>query len=163
MDIEAMRKALRITREELEAALREITREELTSGDPTISTPMGLGAKPETEYNSTATADDAFIQLAPPSGQYVYLMCITANVGTDGDSVELQVLCTDDIWRTVDKLKMLANTSMVKGYPNLKLDKIRVAGVEYAVKAGDGTTATVRLVSRGTGGWEASVQYYFGE
>jgi len=146
----------------LRVALREILREELTSGNSAISAPMGLGEKPETEYNSTATADDAFIQLVPPSGQYVYLMCITANVGTDGDSVELQVLCTDDIWRIVDRRKMLANTSMVKGYPNLKLDKIRVAGTEYAVKPGDGTIATVRLVSRGTGGWEASIQYYFG-
>jgi len=31
----------------------------------------------------------------------------------------------------------------------------------FDVKAGDGAIATVRLVSRGTGGWGASVQYYF--
>jgi len=145
---EGHRKAL----EQARAVFREVLREE-----------FALGAKPETDYNSTTTADDAFINIIPPNGQYVYLMCITANVGTDGDVVELQVLCTDDKWRIVDRLKMLANTSMIKGYPNMKLDKIKVAGTEYTVKEGDGTTAIVRLVSRGTGGWEASIQYFCGE
>jgi len=57
-------------------------------------------------------------------------------------------------------LKMLANTSMIKGYPNLKLDKVKVAGVEKSILAGDGVNPRVRLVSRGTGGWEASIMYY---
>jgi len=149
---------------EYEEMLRRLVRKELTSGDEARASPMMLGAKPETDFNSTTTADDAFITVAPPAGQYVYLMCITANVGTDGDVVELQVLDVDGVtWHTAERLKMLANTSMVKGYPNLKLDKVRVAGVEKSVKAGDGTTATVRLVSRGTGGWEASIQYFCGE
>jgi len=118
-----------------EAALRAALKDE-----------FALGVKPETDYNSTTLADDAFLTIVPPSGQYVYLMCITANVGTDGDVVELQVLDVDGVtWHTVDRLKMLANTSMMKGYPNLKLDKVKVAGVEKTVKAGDGTTATVRL------------------
>jgi len=146
-----------------EAITRTILREELTSGDPAKVAPMMLGAMPETEYNSTTTTDTAFISIVPPSGQYVYLMCITANVGTDGDVVELQVYCTDGIWRTVDRLKMLANTSMIKGYANLKLDKIRVAGVEYDVEIGNGINPRVRLVSRGSGPWEASIQYFCGE
>jgi len=133
-----------------EAALRAALKDE-----------FALGVKPETDYNSTTLADDAFLTIVPPSGQYVYLMCITANVGTDGDVVELQVLDVDGVtWHTVDRLKMLANTSRMKGYPNLKLDKVKVAGVEKSVMAGDGTTATVRLVSRGSGPWEASIQYF---
>jgi len=55
---------------------------------------------------------------------------------------------------------MIANTSMVKGFPNLKLDKIKVAGVEYDVEVGDGTSPRVRLVSRGTGPWEATIEYF---
>jgi len=122
---------------------------------------LAIGVKPETDYNSTTTADTAFINIVPPSGEYVYLMCITGNVGTDGDVIELQALDVDGVtWHIVDRLKMIANTSMVKGYPNLKLDVIKVAGVEKSIMAGDGTTATVRLLSRGTGPWEASIQYF---
>jgi len=125
---------------------------------------FALGVKPETDYNSTTTPDTPFITIIPPSGQYVYLMIVTCNVGTDGDEVELQALDVDGItWHTVDVLKMIANTSMIKGYPNLKLDKVRVAGVEKSILAGDGTTATVRLVSRGTGPWKASIQYFCAE
>jgi len=143
--------------------VEKIIRKEVTSGDPTKSTPIMLGAEPETEYNSTTTVDDAFINIIPPSGQYVYLMCITGNVGTDGDVVELQALCTDGVWRTVVRLKMLANTSVVKGFPNLKLDKIKVAGTEYDVEVGDGVNPRVRLVSRGTGPWEATIEYFCAE
>jgi len=142
-----------------ESTLSTLVARVLTKDD--LIDALAIGVKPETDYNSTTTVDTAFITVVPPSGQYVYLMCITANVGTDGDVVELQALDVDGVtWHTVDRLKMLANTSMVKGYPNLKLDKVKVAGVEKSIKVGDGTTATVRLVSRGTGPWEASIIYY---
>jgi len=146
------------TPEELEEAFRKAMREELP---PIIRNEFALGVRPETDYNSTTTPDDPFITIIPPSGQYVYLICITANVGTGGDEIELQALDVDGVtWHTVDVLKMLANTSMIKGYTNLKLDKVKVAGVEKSIKAGDGTTVTVRLVSRGSGPWKASIQYF---
>jgi len=149
---------------EFERMLVRVLREELTSGDAARASPMMIGERPETDFNSTTTADDPFITIAPPAGQYVYIMCITANAGTDGDVVELQVLDVDGVtWHTVERLKMLANTSAIKGYPNLKLDVVRVAGVKKSVKPGDGATETVRLVSRGTGPWEASIQYFVGE
>jgi len=139
-----------------------ITLADLTAGAlDKIKDLFAIGAKPETDFNSTTTVDTAFLSIVPPSGQYVYLMCVTANVGTDGDVVELQALDADGVtWHTVERLKGIANTSMIKGYPNLKLDKVKVAGVEKTIKAGDGTTAIVRLLSRGTGPWEASIQYF---
>jgi len=146
--------ALEITRRlppEVQKALRVALREELS-----------LGAKPESQANETTKADDPFIEIVPPSGQYVYLQCLTVDVGTDGDSVELEVLCTDGIWRRVTRLKCIANTGSTKGFANLKLDKIMWAKTEYDVEAGDGVNSRVRLVSRGTGPWAADIQYFFG-
>jgi len=121
---------------------------------------FALGAKPEIAYNSVSTADSVIIDIAPPVGQYVYLITLLASVGTDGDQVELQVLDVDGNWRTVLKPKALANTSLVIGFPNLKLDKVKVGGVEYTVKAGDGTTKTLQILSRGTGPWEVTLIYF---
>jgi len=147
--------------EDRRKGLRQVIREELATIDDYRDEVYSLGARPETDYNETTTPGDPFLTIAPPIGQYVYLMCITANVGTDGDEVEVQALDVDGVtWHIVDVLKMIANTSMIKGYPNLKLDKIKVAGVEKSILAGDGTTATVRLVSRGTGPWKASIQFF---
>jgi len=123
---------------------------------------LALGAKPETQANETTTPDDPFIEIIPPSGQYVYLQCLTVDVGTDGDSVELQALCTDGVWRRITRLKCIANTGSTKGYANLKLDKIIWAKTEYEVEPGDGVNSRVRVVSRGTGPWAADMQYFFG-
>ena len=125
-----------------------------------IADRLALGAKPEIAYNSVSTANSVIIDIAPPVGQYVYLITLLASVGTDGDQVELQVLDVDGNWRTVLKPKALANTSLVLGFPNLKMDKVKVGGVEYTVKPGDGTTKTLQILSRGTGPWEATLLYF---
>jgi len=127
-----------------------------------IEDSLKLGARPETQANDTTTPDDPFIEIIPPAGQYVFLQCLTVDVGTDGDLVELQVLCEDGVWRRVTRLKCIANTGSTKGFANLKLDKIVWAKEEYKVAKGDGVNPRVRLMSRGTGPWGADIQYFFG-
>jgi len=124
---------------------------------------LKLGGRPEIAYGEQTTADASIIELVPPLNHYVYLQCLTASVGTEGDQVDLQVLCEDGVFRTIYKPKLLANTSFVKGFPNLKLDRVFIAGTWYAVQKGDGTTVTFRIVARGTGAWEVSLEFYFGK
>jgi len=138
-----------IAKEEMYLAFRDALRDELR-----------LGPKPSIAYGSTTTADAAIASVVPPADKYVYLIALIATVGADGDQVEGQALDTGAVWRTVFKPKLLANTSVVLGFPNLKLDKVIVAGTEYTVVAGDGATATFKILSRGTGPWEATLLYF---
>jgi len=139
---------------------RKILREELTSGDPNVSTPIMLGAKPSIAHAKATVAGDV-LSIVPPSGQYVYLMILVGNVGTDGDTISLQALDADGVtWREFLTLKLLGNTSTVLGFPNLKLDKVTIVGTEYTIFVGDGVTATFKVVGSGTGPWEVTVLYF---
>jgi len=121
---------------------------------------LALGAKPEVAYNESSSPDATLIEIAPPPKEYVYLVLATISFGSDGDSVEFQALCTDGEWRTLDRPVGLASTSLVKSYPNLKLDCIIVGNTRYEVRAGDGITPTFRVVSRGRGPWRCQVIYF---
>jgi len=134
--------------------------------DPiTMEDTLGLGGKPEPpDYNEIATAGTIVEAAPPPAGQYIYLQCITANAGADGDVIALEALDEDGVnWRRFLALKFLGNTTIIKAFPNIKLDKVRIGGTTYNVKVGDGSTKVLRAVGEGTGPWEATLEYYFGE
>jgi len=122
---------------------------------------LRLGAKPEPAWNETSTADQAFVTVTPPADQYVFLMLVFGNVGTDGDVIELQAYCQcHSAWQKFLRLKCLANTTIIQGFPNMKLDKITLAGEEHTIAKGDGENPRFQIVSRGTGPWEAGVIYF---
>jgi len=135
------------------------TREEILEA---LKAAFSLEAKPEIAYNETSTADEAFLTIVPPAGEYVYLMSFIGSVGSDGDRIEMRVLDKDGVERTVFNPRALGNTPVGIGAPNLKLDKVRVGADEYAVKPGDGETEVVKFYSRGTGPWNLTVIYYCG-
>jgi len=120
---------------------------------------LALEAKPEIAYASTATADAEILSVTPASRKYIHLLLAILTVGTDGDRIEAQVYA-DGNWRTLFDPKLLGNTSCVLGFPNLKLDKVRVGADEFTVPPGDGTTPILRFMSRGTGPWSLTVLWY---
>jgi hypothetical protein len=128
-----------------------------------VEAALTLGAKPEIAYGETGTADEAFLTIVPPAGEYVYLMSAIGSVGSDGDRIEMRVLDKDGVERTVFNPRALGNTPVGIGAPNLKLDKVRIGADEYAVKPGDGETEVVKFYSRGTGPWNLTVIYYCGK
>jgi len=133
--------------------------------DPiTMEDTLGLGAKPEPpDYNKITVAGTIIEAAPPPAGQYVYLQCVTANAGADGDVIALEVLDKNGVdWRRFLALKFLGKTTIIKGFPNIKLDKVRVGGAKYDVKVGDGSTKVLRAVGEGTGPWEVTLEYFFG-
>jgi len=125
-----------------------------------LKTVLATEAKPSIAYASTSTANSKFFSITPAKDKYVYLMLIAYTVGTDGDSVECMFVDKDGNERTFCDLAILANTSMLLGFPNLKMDKVNVAGTEYEVKKGDGTTDVIRFYSRGTGAWKLTVLWF---
>jgi len=134
--------------------------------DPiTMEDTLGLGGKPEPpDYNKITVAGTITEAAPPPAGQYIYLQCITANAGADGDVIALEALDEDGVnWRRFLALKFLGNTTIIKAFPNIKLDKVRIGGSTYNIKKGDGSTKVLRAVGEGTGPWEATLEYYFGE
>jgi len=129
---------------------------------PEVKSALSLEATPKIAYASTTTADSKFFSVVPASGKYVHLMLVAYTVGTDGDRVECKFVDKDGVERTFCDLAALANTSIVLGFPNLKMDKVNVAGTEYEVLKGDGSTDVIRFYSRGTGAWKLFVLWYEG-
>lgn len=129
-------------------------------GVKNIAEIFGLGGRAEIIYGYTTIADSEIVSIIPEPAKYVYLISITCNVGSDGDILDCQILDKDGIWRSFLRLKLLGNTSIVWGAPNIKLDKVNIAGTVYEVYKGDGVTKTFRIVSRGTGPWECTVLYF---
>jgi hypothetical protein len=114
---------------------------------------VGVALKPPL-YNSVSAAGN-IVSFAPSPGKYPILVLFEGTTDTDGNTIELQVLCTDNVWRTFLKVRFLGKTAFAMGFPSLKLDKVNIGGTEYAVKAGDGATATLKAVAGGSGVWEA--------
>jgi len=130
---------------------------------PEMKKALSLEAKPEPAWNETTTPDEAFINVVPPADQHVYLMILFGSVGTDGDALELQIYCEcHSAWQKFLRVRSLARLPIAHAFPNMKLDKVWTLEAEHIVAKGDGESPRFRVVSRGTGPWEAGVIYYSG-
>ncbi len=129
--------------------------------EKSLSDTLAVEGTPNPATGDVNSADTAIIELTPEEGKYVNLIQVESSVNNDGDSVEIQALDTGGNWRTITNIDQIANAGMVRGYPNMTLDKITVGGTEYEIQKGDGSTATVRAISRGGGSlWKATLIYY---
>lgn len=112
------------------------------------------------EYN-TVTALGAIITIAPPKGHYVVLIGIDLSSDTLGNGISVQMLDTDEVWRTITAFLFIANHTFTPRYPCVKLKNFKAAGQDYEAKAGDGKTVTVRIqAAAGAGIWTATIYYY---
>lgn len=107
-------------------------------------------------YNSVSSAG-TIVSYAPSSGRYPVLVMVQGATDTDGNYIDLQVLDTNDTWRTFMRVRFIANTSFAVGFPAMPLDKVKVGGTIYSVKPGDGSTATLRAYAGGSGNWECMI------
>jgi len=113
---------------------------------------VGANLKPPL-YNSVS-ATGTIVDFTPSQNKYPVLVLFQCTTDTDGNTVELQVLDKTGTWRTFLKVRLLGKTAFAMGFPALKLDRVNVGGTEHEVKAGDGSTATLKAVAGGSGNWE---------
>lgn len=114
---------------------------------------VGAGLKPP--LFSSVNAAGPIVSFAPSSGKYPILVLFQGTTNTDANTIELQVLDRNNNWRTFLRVRFLGNLAFAMGFPAMRLDKVNVDGVEYDVRLGNGTTATLRAVAGGAGIWDA--------
>lgn len=111
-------------------------------------------------YNGL-TGVGVICNLVPAKDNYIVLQQISTYAADDGAVHILYALDESGTWRTVDGWMFIENSSMIIPFPDVKLEKFKSFGVEYKVKKGDGSTATVRLLATvGTGIHSATMYYY---
>lgn len=114
---------------------------------------VGADLKPPIYRSVNATG--TIVSFTPSSGMYPILVLFQGTTNTDGNTIELQALDSNNNWRTFLRVRFLGNLAFAMGFPAMRLDKVNSGGIEYDVMAGDGTTATLRAIAGGAGVWDA--------